>query len=79
MGMGLIEGFDQMEFDNISLSKPFLRKLLENSLQKIVDGERTKADVLEEVKQIYRQAYGVSSQKMTLLALVCRQIIAQNL
>ncbi|KAG2735808.1 hypothetical protein G9P44_002022 [Scheffersomyces stipitis] len=78
LGMGLIEGFDQMEFDNISLSKPFLRKLLENSLQKIVDGERTKADVLEEVKQIYRQAYGVSSQKMTLLASVCRQIIAQN-
>ncbi|KAK6459250.1 DNA topoisomerase [Scheffersomyces xylosifermentans] len=78
LGMGLIEGFEQMDFENISLSKPFLRKLLENSLQQIVDGQRSKDDVLSEVKQIYRQAYGISSQNITSLAQICRTIMAEN-
>ena len=78
LGMGLIEGFDKMDFNNISLSKPFLRKSLEKSLQDIVDGSRTKSDVLLEIKQIYRQAYGISSQNMNVLANSCRQIMQQH-
>lgn len=75
LGMGLIQGFDEMEFDNISLSKPFLRKLLENALQEIADGARTKEQVLQEIKTVYQQAYGVSSQCMHTLALACRSVM----
>lgn len=78
LGMGLIEGFDKMEFESISLSKPFLRKSLENSLQEIVDGQKSKVDVLREINQIYKQAYGISSQNISLLANTCRSIIQQN-
>lgn len=78
LGMGLIDGFDRMEFANISLSKPFLRKSLETSLQAIADGALTKTQVLSEVKQIYKQAYGVSSQSMGTLAQSCRQVMQQS-
>lgn len=78
LGMGLIEGFEKMEFDNISLSKPFLRKDLEKSLQEIASGDRTKQQILQEVIQTYKQAYGISSQNINMLANSCRLIMQQN-
>ncbi|CUM46689.1 uncharacterized protein AC631_05276 [Debaryomyces fabryi] len=78
LGMGLIEGFSKMEFENISLSKPFLRKKLENSLQEIVDGRRSKQNVLQEIVQLYKQAYGLSVQNGNTLVQACQQIINAN-
>ncbi|CAK7895942.1 DNA topoisomerase 3 [[Candida] anglica] len=78
LGMGLIEGFDRIEFENISLSKPFLRKRLENSLQDIVDGRTTKEVVLSEVIQLYRQAFVQSAQNGTTLIQACKEIIEAN-
>lgn len=78
LGMGLIDGFDKMEFDNISLSKPFLRKELEKSLQDIATGNKTKQQILQEVILIYKQAYGISSQNINILANSCRLIMQQN-
>lgn len=77
LGMGLIESFDQMEFDNISLSKPFLRKSLERSLQDIADGARLKSQVLSEVTLIYKRAYSVCSQSMEMVAMSCKSILQQ--
>lgn len=78
LGMGLIEGFNQIEFDNISLSKPFLRKRLEHSLQEIVDGRRSKQNVLQEIIQLYKQAYGLSVQSGNTLVQACKDIIDVN-
>ncbi|CCG25543.1 Top3 protein [Candida orthopsilosis Co 90-125] len=78
LGIGLIEGFDKMEFNGISLSKPFLRKALENSLQDICNGTKTKPEVVEEMKRIYHDAYGICSQKVLLLTNECRTIIQSN-
>lgn len=78
LGMGLIEGFDKMEFRDVSLSKPFLRKALERSLGEISSGSRNKVDVLNETVSIYREAFAVSSQKMTTLVDECRSIIQAN-
>ncbi|KAG7664854.1 TOP3 [[Candida] subhashii] len=77
LGMGLIEGLDKLNFEDISLSKPFLRRSLELSLQEIVNGTKTKEAVLEEVKQIYKQAFGITSQKMNILIQECGNIIQQ--
>ncbi|EMG47260.1 TOP3 DNA topoisomerase 3 [Candida maltosa Xu316] len=78
LGMGLIEGFDKMEFSDISLSKPFLRKALERSLQEIVNGSRSKVDVLNETINVYREAFSVSSQNISILTTECRNIIQSN-
>lgn len=78
LGMGLIEGFDKMEFNDVSLSKPFLRKSLEKSLEEITNGARNKVDVLNETVSIYREAFAVSSQKMPTLVDECRSIIQSN-
>lgn len=78
LGMGLIQGFDRIEFENISLSKPFLRKRLENSLQEIVDGRTTKEQVLREVIQLYRQAFVQSAQKGNILLQAYKDIIDSN-
>lgn len=78
LGMGLIEGFGNMEFENISLSKPFLRKRLEHSLQEIVDGKRSKQNVLQEIVQLYKQAYGLSVQNGNTLIQACKRIMETN-
>ncbi|KAK6202326.1 DNA topoisomerase [Scheffersomyces amazonensis] len=78
LGMGLIEGFDGMDFDNISLSKPFLRKRLETSLQQIVDGTTTKDEVLAELKGLYKQAFSVSNRNINQLVNYCKTVISEN-
>ncbi|ODV78582.1 DNA topoisomerase [Suhomyces tanzawaensis NRRL Y-17324] len=78
LGMGLIEGLDAMGFDNISLSKPFMRKQLEELLQEIVVGTKTKPEVLGDIKHIYRQAYAVTSRNMAALARSCTDIMART-
>lgn len=58
LGMGLIQGFDEIKFDNnISLSKPFIRKHLEISLQDIVDGKKNKQDIVDEMVMLYKNAF----------------------
>ncbi|KAI5952746.1 TOP3 [Candida jiufengensis] len=70
LGMGLIEGFDKMDFNGISLSKPFLRKTLENNLQEICDGTKRKEEVVEEMKRIYSDAYKVCSNNIANIQIV---------
>ncbi|KAG7195628.1 DNA topoisomerase [Scheffersomyces spartinae] len=73
LGMGLIDGFDSMEFDDISLSKPFLRKDLEVNLSMIVSGSKTKQDVLTEFVTLYKRAYATTNSKLPLLNDSCRR------
>lgn len=63
LGMGLIAGFDEMDFvDNISLSKPFLRKNLEIGLQEIVEGRKTRQQVASEMVELYKNAFVLCNQ-----------------
>ncbi|CCE88873.1 Piso0_001663 [Millerozyma farinosa CBS 7064] len=78
LGMGLIEGFNDLEFDNLSLSKPFLRKRLENCLQDIVSGTKVKEQVIQEIIFLYKQAFGLSVQNSTKLIAACRRIMDTN-
>lgn len=73
LGMGLIDGFDNMEFDDISLSKPFLRKDLELNLSQIVSGLKSKQAVLAEFVSLYKRAYATTNSKLTLLNDSCRR------
>ncbi|CAI5758618.1 unnamed protein product [Candida verbasci] len=78
LGMGLVEGLDKMEFNGISLSKPFLRKNLELSLLEITQGRNRKDQVVDDMKKIYSEALGICNFKMQLLINECRGIIRQN-
>lgn len=78
LGMGLIKGFSTIEFDGISLSKPFLRRQLENSLQEIVQGNKTQQLVLEEILLLYKQAYAVSVQNGRTLIQSYKDIMTTN-
>lgn len=79
LGMGLVEGLDSMNFDNMSLSKPFLRKMLEGKLQDIADGKKGDKEVLKEVIELYRRAYSLSALKVGLLVLTCQAVMRNNL
>lgn len=57
LGSGLVEGFSQIEFDNISLTKPFLRRKLEEQLKGICEGRTTKDEVLKQILHMYEEAY----------------------
>jgi DNA topoisomerase-3 len=74
-GMGLIQGFDAIEIDNISLSKPFLRKQLETSLQQVVNGTASKQSVLDAIVHLYKQAYSQSTQNGQVIVQACRRVM----
>ena len=78
LGMGLIEGLEKMEFEDVSLSKPFLRKSLERSLEEIATGSRPKVDVLNTTIGVYVDAYSVCSHQILVLCNECRRIILGN-
>lgn len=73
-GMGLIRGFDRIEFDNILLLKPFLRKRLEGELQDIADGKTTKEAVLRDIVALYRLAFVQSALCAAVLVAACREV-----
>lgn len=74
LGMGLIRGFDRIEFDNILLLKPFLRKRLEGELQDIADGKTTKEAVLRDIVALYRLAFVQSALCAAVLVAACREV-----
>lgn len=62
LGFGLVEGYDKIGFDS-SLSKPFLRKEMEESMVKIVNGLKTKEQVLQETIEQYFEVYMVAKRQ----------------
>lgn len=63
LGITLIQAFDAILVDRISLSKPYLRRALEGFLQKISRGEITKQDVIRQLLPLYKEAFLESNQK----------------
>ncbi|KAK5108740.1 hypothetical protein LTR62_007887 [Meristemomyces frigidus] len=66
LGVALVEGYENMGFE-ISLTKPFLRKEMELKMKAICDGQRTKAEVVHETIEQYRDVYVRTQQRLNVL------------
>lgn len=56
LGLALVEGYDQMQFD-VNLSKPFLRKEMEEKMKAICEGRKTREEVVAESLEMYRSVF----------------------
>lgn len=61
LGIALVEGYDNIGFD-MSLSKPFLRKEMEEKMKKICEGAMTRWDVVSSSVEQYREMFVKASQ-----------------
>jgi DNA topoisomerase-3 len=66
LGMGLVEGFEKINLNN-SLTKPFLRKNMEDELKKICEGSKTKNQVSEEMVHLYKDSFAMSVQRQNVI------------
>lgn len=67
LGVALIQAFDAILKDRISLSKPFLRRALEGLLQKIARGEVNLQDVTAQLLPLYKEAFTETNLKSHVL------------
>lgn len=74
LGIALVEGYDQIGFDN-SLSKPFLRKEMEESMKQICAGTMTRQDMVRANIEQYREMFVKASQQVNVLQAVSSCII----
>lgn len=61
LGLGLAEGYDAIGLEN-SLSKPFLRKEMEDRLKLICEGRLNKSDMLQATIEEYREMFARSAR-----------------
>lgn len=73
LGIALVEGYDEIGFDN-SLSKPFLRKEMEQSMKKICAGTMTRRDMVNASIEQYREMFIKATQKVGILQAVSSHI-----
>ncbi|OLL26150.1 DNA topoisomerase 3 [Neolecta irregularis DAH-3] len=66
LGAALIEGYDQMNFEQ-SLGKPFLRKDMETKMKDICEGRRTRDGVVREELERYREVFAKVSRNLNIL------------
>jgi DNA topoisomerase-3 len=66
LGMALVEGYDAIGFEN-SVSKPFLRKEMEEKLKEICQGTLTKDNMLAQCLDQYRQMFVRSTSSVNVL------------
>ncbi|KAK3081835.1 hypothetical protein LTS18_000862, partial [Coniosporium uncinatum] len=66
LGVALIEGYDNLEFKT-SLGKPFLREEMELQTKAICEGRSTKADVVHQSLEQYREVFIRTNQQIAVL------------
>ncbi|KAI9824145.1 MAG: DNA topoisomerase [Phylliscum demangeonii] len=74
LGVALIEGYESVGFET-SLGKPFLRKEMELKMKDICAGTRTRADVVHESLEQYREVFVRTAQQIDLLKAACVKYI----
>ncbi|KAJ3011123.1 DNA topoisomerase [Thoreauomyces humboldtii] len=78
LGMGIICGYEEMSLD-LSLHKPYLRSLMERAMKGICAGSRTKADVVQESVDMYRDAFlRAKAQSNTLKQVVAKYVRGED-
>lgn len=78
LGIALVEGYDEIGFDN-SLSKPFLRKEMEQSMKKICAGTMTRRDMVNASIEQYREMFIKATQKVGILQAVSSHISLRSI
>lgn len=66
LGYGLVEGYDKIGFEK-SLSKPFLRKEMEESMVKIANGVSSKEEILRATLSKYYDVYNIARRQVNVL------------
>lgn len=65
LGMGLVEGYNAIEFDgNKSLCKPLLRRETEERMNLICEGTRTREETVEQSLQEYKAVFDKAKQEI---------------
>lgn len=72
LGLGLAQGFAQLGLENISLTKPFLRREMEQSLAGIASGARDPNRVVADTINTYKEIYTLTQGQLgRLKSFVC--------
>lgn len=74
LGIALVEGYDAIGFDS-SLSKPFLRREMEESMRAIISGRQTKQQVVSETIRKYRDVYDTAERGTATLLGITRRYL----
>lgn len=62
LGIGLIEGYNEIGFER-SLSKPQLRRETERGMVRVCEGTKSKAEMLTESIEQYREMYVLAKRE----------------
>jgi DNA topoisomerase-3 len=74
LGMALVSGYDRMDID-LSLSKPDLRSLMEQNMKSICMGQKSKAEVVEQVCNLYRSAFEIAKNQLPVMMDSCAELL----
>ena len=74
LGVALVEGYDNLGLD-VSVSKPFLRKGIELKMKAICEGRKTKAEVVHESIEEYREVFGTTQRNIGVLRRSVRKYV----
>ncbi|PNS17943.1 DNA topoisomerase 3 [Sphaceloma murrayae] len=77
LGVALYDGYEKMGFET-SLTKPHLRKEMELKMKEICEGRTTKADVIHESLDMYREVYIRTTQRMDILKSSFRRYVLND-
>ncbi|KAG2148661.1 DNA topoisomerase [Suillus bovinus] len=77
LGIGLVEGYNEIGFER-SLSKPQLRRETERSMVRVCEGTKTKADMLTESIEQYREMYVLAKREFDKVVSSVRRYIERN-
>ncbi|OJA20077.1 hypothetical protein AZE42_02477 [Rhizopogon vesiculosus] len=77
LGIGLIEGYNEIGFER-SLSKPQLRRETERSMVRVCEGAKSKAEMLTESIEQYREMYVLAKREFDKVVTSVRRYIERN-
>lgn len=81
LGVALVEGYDNVVAglpDSPSLSKPFLRKEMEQRMREICAGTKTRQQVVLESLEMYREVFIHTQRRISMLKDACRKYLVEG-
>lgn len=67
LGYGLADGFGKIELEELCLTKPFLRKDIEDDLKLICSGSKSKAQMLQKNLKLFKDAYWMTDERRSVI------------
>ncbi|GAA5979660.1 hypothetical protein JCM5350_003800 [Sporobolomyces pararoseus] len=74
LGIGLVKAYDRVGLEN-SLTKPHLRRLTEQRMVSICEGTKTKAEVVSQTLDEYREVFVRTRQQMVAFVAAVREYV----